>query len=207
MSHSYPCSSRSPALPPIPDGPCWHEHRPLQSSAHFSVEEAPPAPQMGSGFISGAEGPSRDSCPPCSQPPNLGSLFCASSHLPLCFPLRPPPPFPPSFQMEKPAPLVLLRCRKLPRGESRSRLAPPPLNGFQHAVARRPACQPRGPESRRGLRGRGQGAADGRVTRADVAEGLPCRLVVVIPLVSIPQPTWLKFEVEVQRRPCASFFS
>lgn len=90
---------------------------------------------------------------PCS--PSLGvfsvppptCLFVSPSAL------LPPPPLPLSFQMEKPAPLVLLRCRKLPRGESRSRLAPPPLNGFQHAVARRPACWPRGPESRRGLRG------------------------------------------------------
>ena len=118
------------AFSPLPPAP--------QTLRHPYPRATDPAPlTLGSGFVSGAEGLSRDSCPPCPAPcpaPNLGSLFCASSHLPLCFPLRPPPPFPPSFQMEKPAPLVLLRCRKLPRGESRSRLAPPPLNGFQHAV-------------------------------------------------------------------------
>lgn len=184
LTPTLTCSSRSPALSWGADGPGWDEHCPLPSSAHFAVEEAPPFPQMGSGFVSGAEGPEHGLLP--TLLPNVRSLFYASSHLLLCFPLRPPSPtpLPPSFQMEKPAPLVLLRCRKLPRGESRSRLAPPPLNGFQHAVARRPACRPRGPESRRGLGGQGQGAVDGRVTRVDVPEGLPCHLVVVIPLVS-----------------------
>lgn len=48
---------------------------------------------------------------------------------------------------------------------------------------------------------------DGRVTGADVPEGLLCHLIMVIPLVSIPQPTWLRFEGEAQRQLCASFFS
>lgn len=96
LTPTLTCSSRSPALPQGADGPCWDEHRPLQSSAHFAVEEAPPVPQMGSGFVSRAEGLSRDSCPPCALLPIAESLFCASSHLPLCFPLRPPPPAPTS---------------------------------------------------------------------------------------------------------------
>ena len=158
VSHAHPhLRSRSPALSWGADGPGWDEHRPLPSSARFAVEETPPFPQMGSGFVSGAEGPEHGLLP--ALLPNVRSLFYASSHLLLCFPLRPPSPtrLPPSFQMEKPAPLVLLRCRKLPRGESRSRLTPPPLNGFQHAVARRPACLPQRPESRRGLGGRDRG--------------------------------------------------
>lgn len=143
---------RSPALPQGADGPCWDEHRPYKALLTLQLRKHLPSPD-GQWVRLRAEGPSRDSRPPCALLPIVGSLSVPPPTCPLFLCPSPPPPLPPSFQMEKPAPLCFLRCRKLPREKVAPGSPSPPLNGFQHAGSQAACLAGLGDQSHAGASG------------------------------------------------------
>lgn len=93
LTPTLTCSSRSPALPQEPDGPCWDEHRPYKALLTLQLRKRLPSPD-GQWVRFRAEGPSRDSPPALRPAPHRWESFLCllppASLFPLC-PLPPPP--------------------------------------------------------------------------------------------------------------------